>query len=352
MDLSIIIPTMNRPDLLLRLLGYYFAVGFDGCILVGDSSSEALFMQASRDMEKFRGRLHIHHVHLPGRSVAAAVMEMNAHVATHYVCLVADDDFIVPAGAEQCIAYLDGNPDYVAAHGVGILIASTSGRADEITGASAYPQTVREESGAAQRLLAHLAHYRVVLFSVHRVATWRRMFAQTPIPALAPGLGDKTFADELLPCCLSVAMGKVKEVDGLYLVRQVHDERYLLPNWFAWINTASWQGSYQYFRDQLADVLQAQDGVSAESARSSVDEAFRRYISAMAAADHQVPSQIRAYARQVRVMRWLWGSLQRMRERVTGGRVVSLQSLQWPRSLYHADFLPVYRAVTQRDAAR
>lgn len=349
MDLSIIIPTMNRPGLLLRLLGYYAAMDFDGRILVGDSSSETLFRQASRDMEKFLGILHIQHVHLPGRSVAAAVMEMNEHVVTQYVCLVADDDFIVPAGAGKCIAFLDDNPDYVAAHGAGILIASTSGRSDEISGASSYPQTVREESSAAQRLLAHLAHYRVVLFSVHRVAIWRRMFAQTPTPARAPGKGDKTFADELLPCCLSVVMGKVREIEGLYLVRQVHDERYLLPNWFAWVNNASWQGSYQYFRDQLVDVLQAQDGVSADSAAGSVDEAFRRYISVMAAADHPVPSRIRTYARQVRVMRWLWSGMQRVRERLAGGRVISLQSLQWPGSLYHADFLPVYRAVTRRD---
>ncbi|WP_255542310.1 hypothetical protein [Azospirillum sp. INR13] len=38
LPITILIPTMNRPDYLQRALAYYREAGFDGCILIGDSS--------------------------------------------------------------------------------------------------------------------------------------------------------------------------------------------------------------------------------------------------------------------------------------------------------------------------
>jgi len=347
MELSIIVPTMNRPDLLLRLVKYYATLNFRGKILIGDSSREDVFQQASQGIERLRNGLQITHVHLPGRSVAAAVMEMNRLIDTPYVCLVADDDFIIPSGAARCIAFLESHSEYSAAHGVGVLIGSTSGQSDEISGASPYPQTVREESSATDRIQAHLASYLVSLFSVHRTGIWRTMFSNTPVPAISVSISDKTFADELLPCCLSVVLGKVGQVDGLYLVRQVHGQRYLLPDWFAWINNERWYGSYHYFRGQMANALCAQQLLSNEAAGEVVDSAFHVYLGKMVASSSAVPCRIREVARNYRLLRLLWTGLQIIREHLSAGKVISLRSLRRPSSPYFADFAPVFHSVTR-----
>src|SRR3989344_3519195 len=95
MEASIIIPTMNRPKLLLRLIHYFDLLEFRGKILIGDSSNAEIFQEAASALENYQGRLDICHRHLPGRSVAAAVLGMNEYLATSYVCLVPDGDFIV-----------------------------------------------------------------------------------------------------------------------------------------------------------------------------------------------------------------------------------------------------------------
>ena len=61
------------------------------------SSSLTIFQEVNSVLTAYQNSLNINHYHLPGRSVAAAVQEMNAYVTTAYVCLVGDDDFIVPA---------------------------------------------------------------------------------------------------------------------------------------------------------------------------------------------------------------------------------------------------------------
>ena len=40
MNITLIVPTMNRPRLLLRLVYYYYSPGFGGKILIGDSPVE------------------------------------------------------------------------------------------------------------------------------------------------------------------------------------------------------------------------------------------------------------------------------------------------------------------------
>lgn len=350
MKLSIIIPTMNRPDLLLRLVKYYASLNFKGKILIGDSSREDVFQLAFQGIERLKNGLQITHTHLPGRSVGAAVMEMNLLIDTPYTCLVADDDFIVPSGAARCIAFLENHPDYSAAHGVGVLIGSTSGKSDEISGASPYPQTVREETSATDRIQAHLRSYFVSLFSVHRTALWCTMFRNIPVPAMSVGISDKTFADELLPCCLSVVLGKVGQVDSLYLVRQVHEQRYLLPDWFAWINNERWYGSYHYFRCQLANALRAQQGLSVEVADKVIDAAFHAYLCTLVGNSAVVSNRVRTVARNYRLLRLLWSGLQIVREHMSGGKVISLRSLRRPSSPYFADFAPVFKAVTDDGA--
>jgi glycosyltransferase domain-containing protein len=348
MDVSIIIPTMNRPRLLLRLIRYYDGLRYSGKILIGDSSNPEIFQEVATALRKFSGRLDIAHHHLPGKSVAAAVMEMNGHVKTSYVCLVADDDFVVPSTTKRCIEFLDAHPDYVAAHGAGVLINSVAGNADTIADAGPYPQTVSEQSTASARLSQHLEAYSVTLFSVHRIEVWRKMFANTPLPSTAPQACDKTFTDELLQCCLSVVYGKVKEVDGLYLIRQVHDERYLLPTWFTWLNSERWYPSYAYFRTQLAQAMAVQDGISPENATNVVDTAFAAYLSWLVANATVRRNRLREVARRLALLRWMWRRLKRARARRRPATHVSLPVLLDEASPYHEDFLPVYTAVTNR----
>ncbi|MDK9701604.1 MAG: TIGR00180 family glycosyltransferase [Sulfuritalea sp.] len=345
MNFSLIIPTMNRPELLLRLIRYYHGLGFGGRILIGDSSEERVFMETAGKLNAYVDRLFVEHRYLPGHSVSEVVSILAEDVITDYVALLPDDDFLTPSGIEECISFLVSNPQYVAAHGIGVLVSSEGGDCRRIDGASYYPQPELDSGTAAERLIAHLAGYSVSLFSVHRVAVWKRMFSPVAKARRPRDVRDKSFVDELLPCCLSAVCGKIKQLDRLYLVRQVHEDRYLLPSWFDWISSEKWSPSYTYFRLCLAEEISTMDRISQEAAADVVDEAFANYLqkwisrhtvmsgSGFSSVRHTwLPKPVRIMMRKLRV--------------IFVPAHISLNSLLTSSTRHNSDFMPVYASVT------
>jgi glycosyltransferase domain-containing protein len=345
MDISIVIPTMNRPKMLLRLIKYFDLVSYRGTILIGDSSDASTFQEAVNSIEIYRGRIDIQHIWLPGLSVGAAIRRLNEKITTRYVCLVPDDDFIVPKTMVKCIQFLDTHPDYVGAHGLGAMIVSTGDSASLIDNSYPYRQTVAEEASAKERLTNHLEKYSVSLFSVFRSDIWNAMFIDTPDASEWPRRCDHAFVNELLPCCLSVIFGKIKEIDGLHVVRQVHGSRYLLPSWFLWLTNEKWYPSYEYFRNCLARAIFSVDEIAISDSEQIVDRLFSRYLGQYVAERGTKINWVFGLARKSSAIRLIWRALNDFRDRVLPGRRLSLASLLSPSSPYSEDFLPIYKVV-------
>jgi glycosyltransferase domain-containing protein len=347
MDVSIVIPTMNRPAMLRRLIAYLASTGFGGEVLIGDSSSEAVFQSTGHAVARCQGNLTIRHIPLPGRSIAEAIKELNESLRTSYVCLVGDDDFVVPRTIGCCIAFLKDNPAYVAAHGVGVLITSPSSP-NTIERAAPYKQPIAEENSAARRLAAHLGSYSVSLFAVHRTEAWRKMFGDIKTGQHAKYCKDAAFAAELLPCCLSVVYGKVKQVEGLYLVRQTHSQRYLLPNWLSWVSSSAWSGSYVYFRNCLSRELSTQDGIPLSEAETCVEQAFVVYFGNVVRKTlGRTPSPVRDRLQNYHLLQEGWRAVRSARDRMVPGNRLSLACLLSVESPYYTDFRPIYEAVSK-----
>jgi len=348
MNLTIIIPTLGRTELLVRLISYYHSVGFKGKIVIGDGSALADYEKASAALRPYRDHLRICHLHLPDSSVSDAVHAANRYADTEYVCLVGDDDFIVPRTAAACIRFLETHTDYVAAHGLGVLVGSEGGRPQAVEYAHFYPQTIREENSAKDRLSAHLNNYSVSLFSVHRTDTWRRMFSAANDASGGTRCEDKTFSAELLPCCLSVSLGKIGQVEGLYLVRQVHGKRYILPNWFGWLSGEKWHPSLIHFRAQLGKAIAELDNLSFADALLVVDGAFSAYLRHFVS--RNVKSRVggmRNAIAKISYARWVWRRINALNPLASNGQSISYVGLTRPSSPYFRDFQAVLNVIRQ-----
>jgi glycosyltransferase domain-containing protein len=361
---------MNRSEFLIRLLRYYRDLNFQGCICIGDSSDTSHVERTKEAIKALQGKLNIIYREYPTFNQRESMEQLLDIVPTPYAASIGDDDFLVPSSLEQCVRFLDSHLDYSAAHGVGGLITlDSNGAHGRIEGASYYRQPVIEAESASLRLANHLSNYSVTAFSVHRIETYRAMYRAASLPA------DKFFGGELLPLCLSVVHGKVKEVDCLYLVRQVYNPRYPLlegrernasessvplnvsattyPDIFGWMTSLDWLPSYEVFRDYLAEELARQDGISVDAAQEVVKQAFWSYLAnglinkwkGRYAQNGSGPrSHARATARRIPALRWTWRNV---RSFFPGeDNRMSLQALLRPSSPYHSDFMPVYRAVT------
>jgi glycosyltransferase domain-containing protein len=346
MNLTIVVPTYNRPDLLLRLVSYYAQAGYQGKLLLADSSDKTVYEKTRAQTDLLAERLTIRHCYFPGRSVSEAMYDATMLLDTDYACLLPDDDFIVPRTAMKCMDFLANNPDFVAAHGLGALVASHDGEANRIDGATFYPQTISVDDLPSVRLDKHLKNYSVSLFSVFRLDAFRILFSST-VPEPGEGeLRDKSFKDELLPCCLSVLLGKIGQVDGLYLIRQVHNQRYLLKTWFHWITGTDWSASYQYFRKRLARELTLQDTLSMEDAGTLVDECFSAYLAGSIALKTRVTQPRYTFLKTI----GLYNRVRDWRNRIAVWRspatISSYASLTASDSPFAADFQLIGQVIT------
>ncbi|MQF95837.1 MAG: TIGR00180 family glycosyltransferase [SAR202 cluster bacterium] len=347
-SVSLLVPTKDRSDFVVRLLDYYADTGFQGQVILGDSSSGKHLQITADAIDQLSSRLNVEHREYPELNVAQTTNALLTYVETEYCTLLPDDDFLCKPGVDQCVQFLDSNPDYVSAHGLGVMFALKSGTATgEVTGFYYYRQGTLEGQTGAQRLEEMFNSYFVTNFSIQRTNSVRAMFQD------APGVTEWSFGAELLPVGLSAVYGKAKELDCLFLVRQHHEQRYALPDTIDWVTDPDWSTSYHGFLTRLVEALVEQDGITREDAIPVVKNAFRAYMKTRIAKENwnskRFSGRVKNTARTVpgvRTFRNLARTFLPKRQ-----NSISLKELLKPSSKYHQDFLPVYKAITKQTLA-
>jgi hypothetical protein len=262
-----------------------------------------------------------------------------------YIC---DDDLLVPKTLEECVQFLNKNADYSAVSGTvihcGIRTEETTNKIEWIAEG---PLHEMESDSASQRLLDLFTNYNVVAYSLARTEQFKERWP------LDPNFSDVSFSAELLPCGMLAVQGKCKKLDRLFVVRQIHDQRYLMPDLFDWVARPEWVYSYQVFADRLARELAKRDGIVIDKARAVVKQAFWSYLAKGLTKKWEYRyrqnrdsnrSGLRQVARSIPGARRAWQMLRSLSS--PRQDALSLSSLLRPSSPYHAHFMPIYRAVT------
>jgi hypothetical protein len=170
------------------------------------------------------------------------------------------------------MAFLDKHPDFAVALGIGVAVRlDRSGPYGNIQSMGIYPLNKNTLDHPAERLLNHLGHYSNTNFGVHRTEQFKSAY-QSVIQ-----LTDIGFS-ELLPNCMCSIFGKTKKLPGIYLIRQLHDNRYLQPNMFDGILTSSWTESCCLFLKTLSIALSQNSTMTSDQSACVVKEAFMIYL--------------------------------------------------------------------------
>lgn len=273
--ISILIPTLNRSDFLIRALHYYSNVGFGGYICIGDSSNEQHSEKNKYVIQALKDKINIIYRTFPNPPyihVGMVMKELIGLAPTPYAVYAGDDDFVIPSGLEQCIAFLEDHPEYSAAHGIRVSVRLKSSRAfGELESANFASQPILEHEIATERWKGYMRFAISTQYSTHRTETWRRMYKDV---ALVP---IQYFGPELLPCSMSSILGKRKGLDCLSVVFQKNENRYL--NWdkqsmYNLITQKDWFASFKIIQDCIIEELMRQDNIDKKKAQ----EIFNREL--------------------------------------------------------------------------
>ena len=371
-SLTVVVTTYNRYPHLSRLLRYAESVGLPWTLHVLDSSSYAL---ADEELTRRLAGGRIQHVvYAPSTQSMDKLRDGLNRVGSTYVVVWNDDDFLVPRALAEGIAWLEAHPEYSVAHGPSALFVTERMHGRTELGCMPYLQRPITDDTAARRLRSYLGCQTVLNSSVHRTASLVRNVA-----LCCSHRFGYTWA-ELALGGLAVIEGQAAHLDRLYLLKEGHEgpDTWILSlineipqdqaGWreptrridaFEWVADPGFAETYAKFRDCLASVLAEQDRISLDEARRVVKEAFWRYVAKVLADKWPgrrakepagMSARVRTLAHQVPGLRSAWRAVSRFIPPATG--VMSLRALLHPASSYHADFMPIYRAITASDAAQ
>ncbi len=165
-DLTLVIPTFERQELVLVAMSYWGDLGIE--LHVIDGSEEPIPSARLPKNEK------IHYHHMPA-SLFDRLNYATELVQTPYCSLVADDEFFLPSGLEACIAELSKDPNLVACGGRALAFDATS---DPIIGRPIYPEMAGRninQKKPTERLNAHLGDYwPSTIYAVTRADVWKK----------------------------------------------------------------------------------------------------------------------------------------------------------------------------------
>lgn len=259
---TLIVPTMNRTEFLLRLLQYYSAKNFQNKILVGDSSSEEEYDQCASRLERLNLPLDVERYHYPGLGCFAVTYNLIQKVTTPYAAFLPDDDFLVPESIEKMIDFMVGHKDYSSCWGKTAIFEVDGdmayGTISKVNSSNPATNYSIEGETTAERLTAHVRHYTSVFIGVCQTDLFKNALRNALLlneTASMDGASRRvvTQYSELLTSFSLVAQGKVKSIDCLYWIRQQHKRRYINEDSFSALSMTNYPLCLRIMSKQLAE---------------------------------------------------------------------------------------------------
>jgi len=168
-NITIVIPTYDRPELLQRTLAF-IRESTDIPIIVADGSSGSL---SEQNLKVCKGvGTQIEYFCFPveedkigkTNNYRARLFEAVSKVKTPYVAMCADDDLIICDLAQQCADFLNNNPDYIACHGSYVGFRSSADGYD--INSIVYDGASIDSSEIPGRLLQLYSNYEASFYAV------------------------------------------------------------------------------------------------------------------------------------------------------------------------------------------
>lgn len=274
LNVGIVIPTLNRPDFVIRQLEYYAKIKSSHPVYIGDASNKENSIKLQEAIKKSSKHLTIHYYTQPENcTVPEAHLSLYSRVEEKYCIFSGDDDYQIPNSLTKCAEFLENNPEYSSASGHAITFRLVNnGVYGELRRLADYPRQQIESSTATQRLIDFMTKYNVTVFSVQRTKQMIKCWSQ------ANTMAEIGFANEILPCAMSSVLGKSKIIDCLSLVRQLDNQKLVPINTLEWITKKDWNPSYETFCEILAKEISEIDNVSINDARKIPRQAFWGYL--------------------------------------------------------------------------
>lgn len=215
-DLTLVMPTRDRPAMVQRSLGYYAAQELASPVIVADGSSRpAASRRIATVCADQEDDLSVSHLAAPAETFVERVLAAVKEARTEFVAIIGDDDFFVPAGLTAALAVLrESATTAVAGRALSFVVSRTTPPALSYR---AYPQQAFLGPTPVRRLRGFLSQA-TTFYAVRRREQTEAIFDKLASLQF-DDLRDRTFLEHFDTSLLLLG-GEVAYVDRLLLVRE------------------------------------------------------------------------------------------------------------------------------------
>lgn len=275
---ALVIPTYQGTPYLRRCMDYLDEIRYGGYVVLADDSAgphRDFVERAPRAYPRLWLEVHLYDHPTP---FLPKLMRTFERIESEMVMICGHDDFVVPEGLEQAANALDSDPALAAARGrvarFGLRRRHHGASKDAEAELFRHPMRAYEQDAVDVRVLEHVRAYSSTLYSVHR----RPLLVQSFM--LTESATRNVIFFQYLSSCATVALGKVRSTDALFLVRQAHADSWagsLLGDYEHWpmlFASPRYSAYYAEFRSALAGLVCDRSGKAAEAFAPELDRAY------------------------------------------------------------------------------
>src|SRR3989344_3391666 len=278
-NVGIIVPTMNRPDFVIRQLNYYASLDSTHTLYYSDASTPDNARKIKDKIEKPKNKLNIVYLVSPAGNSIRSVIQLLLAVKEKYVSFFGDDDYWIPDALSECAEFLEKNPDYETAIAKSLTFKTEDNAVfGKIKEVHDYPRHSIEADTGSERLSNYLGpNLSAITAAVIKTDHLLKYYEDSV------EVEDANIRGEILPSCLMLIGGKSKVINKLGFIRQIHDSHFKLADMFDWFTDEKWHSSYMILRNKIIAALMAKDNISQEKAeqvfKQSMWHHFKIYLS-------------------------------------------------------------------------
>ncbi|OGM96128.1 MAG: hypothetical protein A3B86_02750 [Candidatus Yanofskybacteria bacterium RIFCSPHIGHO2_02_FULL_38_22b] len=217
---AIIIPTMNRPDFMLRQLEFYELMNSPHPVYILDSSNPENAEKLKNGVEKYKNLNVVYKWFPPGNDYEYQLLPL---VKEKYCIQIGDDDLIFPSTISECADFLESYPDYATCAGKQVNVRFRKHDRIKPYGIIEHQTRPLGRSIEDENMLVRAKNFWLdqtfLGLSVRRIETERAIRNITKNFFM---MGDMT---EFLIMSVLITSGKSKSLDKLGQVMQLSDLR-------------------------------------------------------------------------------------------------------------------------------
>ncbi len=261
-DVTLIIPTYNRPKLLSRLLNYYAAKKSNLSFIILDSSNQELRESNSQACSVLGNQAQ--YITFPSTMpVAAKLLEGLNITKTRFCAFCADDDLVFLEGLKAATSFLKNNDDYVCADGIYLNFGEV-GHDIQLHVEYASHGITANDPGA--RVFNLYQKYESLFYGVYRIEHALAIFNSVSKNA-------SLHYQELFQATSALLLGKSHRLVEFYAARQscapadTTRDKWQTYYWFA-DNTKEFIEHYLIYRNELWEFYQKHCSITSHSQTS------------------------------------------------------------------------------------